>query len=248
MPAKQANKSYIESTKLRIPSDLRTERKSIDLQKNRYSNQDWGSTSQNMITLLDTELKEPDTLLFFKGGIYQCTYNKDGCFSQSQLSLCYDVPQQQDLDRFRPIKMLLFPPTMKLDSFNFDHDKDKSYYIDELAFKEVSIGCSPERQVYQDITRAKREQYGLRHYVTGTIHSAMGDTYFSMAISISDIQKSLKLWDRGQLIVILSCTRIMKNTILVGHKNEAIHGLKLVLQKPTQRSDYMDQIINTIIV
>ena len=77
-----------------------------------------------MITLLDTELKEPDTLLFFKGGIYQCTYNKDGCFSQSQLSLCYDVPQQQDLDRFRPIKMLLFPPTMKLDSFDFDPDKD----------------------------------------------------------------------------------------------------------------------------
>ena len=43
----------------------------------------------------------------------------------------------------------------------------------------------------------------------------MGDTYNRMAILVSDTQKLFLLWDRSQLIFILSRTRILKNTILL---------------------------------
>ena len=59
----------------------------------------------------------------------------------------------------------------------------------------------------------------------------MGDTYNHMAILVRDIEKIFLLWDRGQLIVILSCTRIMKNAIFVGPKNERINGLKVLLNQ-----------------
>ena len=89
-----------------------------------------------------------------------------------------------------------------------------------------------------------RKQYGLRHYVTGTIHSAMGDTYNKMAISISDTNKDFSLWDRGQLIVALSQTRLMKKTIFVGNKNETINALKRLLTHRTQWCDYISEVIN----
>ena len=39
------------------------------------------------------------------------------------------------------------------------------------------------------------------------------------------------LWDRGQLIIILSRARMIKNTICFCPKNETIHGLKFLLTK-----------------
>ena len=88
----------------------------------------------------------------------------------------------------------------------------------QIGFKEVSIGQAPEQIVFYDYLKCIRRQYGLRHCVTGTIYDAMGDTYNCMAILVSNTEKLFSLWDRGQLIVILSRTRI-KNDIFVGPKN-----------------------------
>ena len=76
--------------------------------------------------------------MFFKGDTFQCIYNQDGVFIHSQLSICYDVPQKKDLDRFLKIKMLVSPPTIKYDAFIFDPDLPKYHYI-QIGFKEVSI-------------------------------------------------------------------------------------------------------------
>ena len=64
-----------------------------------------------------------------------------------------------------------------------------------------------------------------------------------MAMSLSDTKKSFSLWDRGQLLVILLRTRIMKNTILVGPKNETTHGLKLLLNKRTNWCYYIEEVM-----
>ena len=52
------------------------------------------------------------------------------------------------------------------------------------------------------------------------------------------------LWDRGQLIVILLRTRIMKNNIFVGPKNETIRELKIMLNQRTQWCDYIEEVMN----
>ena len=115
----------------------------------------------------------------------------------------------------------------------------KDHYI-QIGFKEISIGQATEYIVFYDDLKCISRQYGLRHYVTGTIHGAMGDTYDCMEISVSDTKKSFPLWDHNQLIVILLRTRIMKNTIFVGPRNEKIHGLKLLLNQRTQCCDYIE--------
>ena len=240
VPAKEASRNFIRSVE-RIHIEY-TKRKCIDLQRRMYSHQEWSSATTKTSTFLDSRAKEQETLCFFKGAIFQCTFNQDGSFSQAQLSLCYDIPSTEDLDNFRRIKMLVFPPTRKYDSFDFDPHLPKDHYI-QLGFKEVSISQAPETIYYYDDIKCIRRQYGLRHYVTGTIHSAMGDTYNRMAISVSNVDKLFSLCDRGQLIVILSRTRIMKNTIFVGPKTETIHALKHLLTQRTQWSDYIGEVM-----
>ena len=106
------------------------------------------------------------------------------------------------------------------------------HYI-QIGFKEVSIRQSPEQISFYNDVKCIHCHCGLRYYVTGTIHGAMGDTYNRMAISVSDIEKIFSLWDHGQLIVISSRTRIMINTIFVGPNNGKIRGLKILFDQRT---------------
>ena len=97
---------------------------------------------------------------------------------------------------------------------------------------------------FYDSLKCIRRQYGLCHYVTETIHVAMRDTYSRIEISVSGNEKLSLLWDRGQLIVILPRTRIIKNTIFFGPKNEAICVLKILLNKKTQWYNYIEEVMS----
>lgn len=246
VPAKESVKDFVASVRRNFARSDRRECKSIDLQKLRYSHEDWCTATPAMSTYLDKCVKEQEVLCFHKGAIFQCTHNKDGVYSRSQLALCYDLPDQSDLDQFKKIKILLFPPSVKFDSFSFDPTKPKEYYIEQLGFKEVMIEKAPENIQFIDDTKVQRQQYGIRNYVTGTIHSAMGDTYTRMAVAISNLLKLFTLWDRGQLIVILSRTRLMENTIFVGPKTETIKALKNLLVQRTQWCDYISEIMSIV--
>ena len=121
--------------------------------------------------------------MFFKGDIFQGSYNKYGVFSHYQIYLCYYVPQKIDLDSFRRIEILFPPHTIKYDTFIFNPDLPKYHYI-QICFKEVSIGQAPEHIVFYDDLKYICRHYVLRHYVTGTMHGTMGKKYNCMAISV----------------------------------------------------------------
>jgi len=89
--------NILESPLARIPVELGStkERRQIeernrrekkaeeDVEKLRYSHEDWNSFRSNFFSI-GTETNE---LLFFKGVIFECTYNDSGKFSQSQMAL-----------------------------------------------------------------------------------------------------------------------------------------------------------------
>ena len=105
--------------------------------------------------------------------------------------------------------MSVLPPTIKYDTFILNPDSQKENYI-QISFKEVSTGKYPEQIFFYNDLKCIRHQYGLRHFITGTIYGAMGATYNYMEILVSDTEKLFSLWYFGQLIVILLRTRIMK--------------------------------------
>ena len=61
----------------------------------------------------------------------------------------------------------------------------------------------------------ERKKYGLRYHVMSTIHACQGDTLLSMATDISHNNENFKICDKGQMVIILSCKKRARDTILV---------------------------------
>ena len=56
------------------------------------------------------------------------------------------------------------------------------------------------------------------------------------------------MWDKGQMIVILSRTKLAKDTIFVGDKNDTLSALKHLLTRRTQWTDYMEEVLELITI
>ena len=108
---------------------------------------------------------------------------------------------------------------------------------------------APERTQYlTGNNQGKRKQYGLKHHVTSTIHADMGDTLPSMATEISLCNSNFNMWDKGQMIEVLSRTKYAKDTIFVGDKNDTLAALKNLLTRKMQWTDYMEEVLQLITV
>ena len=67
----------------------------------------------------------------------------------------------------------------------------------------------------------------------------MCDTLKKVATEIPDKNESFKLWDKLQVIVAYSKTKLGKNTIFVGDKQATISALTSLIQQKNQWKVYM---------
>ena len=74
----------------------------------------------------------------------------------------------------------------------------------------------------------------------------MGDTLPSIATTISMTDRNFYLWDKGQLIVIISRTRLAIDTIFVGDKGSTLNALVAILKCRTQWTDHMENILKVV--
>ena len=235
--------SYLTQKHNNTPHELRV-RRAYDTYKSRYSHE-WTLVQDDMKDELNQKCKEPETLMFEKGLIYTITFN-DSTKSNSQKAILYYLPSQVTLENFGSIKVLLSPPGCK--DVTYYSDKPKQYYIDR-GFKEVNVECCPQR-VYRlaNNVQCMRKQYGMQHYVAGTVHAIMGDTLPSIATTISMNNRNFSLWDKGQLLVLISRTKEAKNTIFVGEKEDTLKALECILKTRTQWTDHMENILRCVTI
>ena len=222
------------------PVDIR-ERVAEDIQNPQQSHQEWQVANELTTQSLDHKCKEPKTLLFFRGAIYQFTYNDDGNFSQSQLGLLLQLPSQDSVDNFRKIPIMVAPPGIKV--VEFDETKVKHQYITD-GWIEKLVGMCPEfTHTVKMHMRGQRKQYGLRHHLTSTVHASMGDTLHKIVTEISSEENDFRLWDKAQAVVLLSRTKLGSDIIFVGNKMETINALASLIQTSNQWMNYMENIL-----
>jgi predicted GIY-YIG superfamily endonuclease len=244
IPAREASRQFVASVKRQVASNEYIERLAEDLEKPVNSRADWIQATENTSHKMEQKVKEPQLLLFFRGAIFEMTFNAEGQFSNTQTCILFDIPSVDDLQNWRKIKVLKTPTGLR--EITFDPDASKEDYI-EKGFVEVSVGIAPGRTQYLGGgIQSKRKQYGLKHHFTSTIHAAMGDTLSSMAIEISFANSNFKMWDKGQMIVITSRTRMAQDTIFVGDKNDTLNALRHLLTRKTQWTDYMENVLDII--
>jgi predicted GIY-YIG superfamily endonuclease len=247
IPAKEAATDFANRIRRRYSTNELKEKTSDDVEKSQFSQQEWYTSSDRTTTALSQRLKEPRSLLFFRGAIYVCTFNHpNGFFSQAQMCLLFELPSQCDLDNWRSIKVLVAPPGLKVIVFN--EQKNKIEYLNQ-GYKEVKIGIAPQRtQSLANNIQGKRKQYGLKHHVSSTIHAAMGDTLIHMATSISNTDPNFNIWDKGQLVVLLSRTNYAIDSIFVGPKEETLAAFRTLLTLKSQWSDYIEDVLELVTI
>ena len=179
--------------------------------------------------------------MFFKGALYQFTFNQDGNFSQSQLCLLLKVPSNDDILHFRKVEVLAAPPGLKW--IMYDPNMTEDNYINK-GWDKVTVGLPPDRShKINNYLQAKRRQYGLKHHVTSTIHASMGDTLPRIATQISCSNAIFKLWDKAQIIVLLSQTKFAKDIIFVGNIESTLKAIIELCKYSNQWTDYMELIL-----
>ena len=247
VPVREATKQHDSRVKRHYSMDQIRERISDDVERSRFSQQEWSIAREQISIQLDHKVKEPRSLLFFRGAIYVCTFNDiSGSFSQSQMALLFELPSQDQLNNWQKVKVLIAPPGTK--EIIYHDTMTKQSFID-IGFIECFIGTAKEyTQSLKNNIQGKRKQYGLKPYVSSTIHGAMGDTLPYMVTQISTHDSNFCLWDKGQLVVLLSRTKLAENSMFIGPKNETLNALIQLLTSKTQWSNYIDDVLRLVTV
>ena len=151
---------------------------------------------------------------------------------------------QNTLNEFGSIKVLLAPSGCK--DISFDKNTTKESLL-ARGFAETTIGCAPHKIcILANTLQGVRKQFGIQHYIADTMHSIMGDTLSSITTTISDKDKNFSIWDKGQLLVIISRTKLAEDTIFVGDKESTLNTMVSILLIRTQWTNYMETILRVI--
>ena len=242
--SQEACDEYISQVKYQMHETEYIQIHCTDLQNPVHSLMDWVPALEIVSKSLDKKTKEPRCLLFFVGAVFEFTYNERGKFSQSQLAVMMELPEVQDNGSFEKISLYIAPPGVKEYVYSSEHTCS---FLESKGWKRESIGCVPER-IYSlpNAMKGKRRQYGLKHRVTATIHACQGDTLHKLVTQISSRSAEFNIWDKAQVVVLLSRTRRAEDMIFVGSAENTINCLIEKMKTRSQNTDYMEKVISLL--
>jgi hypothetical protein len=174
---------------------------------------------------------------------YEFTFNEHGQFNQTQLAILCDIPSDETISLFQPFSVLAAPPGVK----DIDFEIVSKQQLIDLHWKECQAVVAPQfTRSLQGGMKAKRQQYGLRPHISGTLHAVMGSTLFKVATEINIKGTGNQLWEKGQAVVLVSRTKRCKDLIFVGDKQATLDVITSLVQVQTQYDKYINHILNVL--
>ena len=202
----------------------------------------WVKASSVTSRLLADHVKEPAELYFYPRATYEITFNKEGHFAQSQLAVLADVPTKAQVREVEPVRVYLAPEGTKSIPTTLSSEKDflrNGYRIEQ-------VGQAPCRTQYIGLGfQAKRLQYGLRHRIAATIHAGMGQDLQAVITKV-DGPKMYRLFQREQVVVLLSRTHYAKDIYFVGDPVETAKVLWEALNVQSQYGEYLSYLMDQL--
>jgi hypothetical protein len=191
---------------------------------------------------LTRHCKEPPKLLFFLHAVYQFTYNDpSGAFTQSRLAILVDVPSAEQVDRGERVRVHAAPPGVKSAPLVITGRRQ----LEEEGWREVSVGMAPERtHTFKRLgVRAKRRMYGLRPFVSATLHSIQGATLVKIVTCIAWAVEEMRLWEKAQFLVLISRTHFLSDIYFVGDKAQTMKTVRKCLRMRSQFDEYTEHVL-----
>jgi predicted GIY-YIG superfamily endonuclease len=219
-------------------------RKSEDLENLKTSHGIWKEASPKVVNSLNKLVREPELLQLHEGLIIELTFNNGTKWSNGQIALIADLPDQAILDNWKPFPILLAPVGVR----NLPCHPCAVHILLQLGWKMEEIKPCPERSLHCfGGMFGKRRQYGIRPLAATTIHKAMGNDYNKIASCIIDDGISgFHLWEKAQVLVLISRVHEMKNIIFVGDKELTARKLLEIISSLPKYALYIDYLINCL--
>ena len=173
---------------------------------------------------LDRVCLAPQILVLFPNTVMQLTYNNNRpqggypVFSQSQLMVITEIPD----DNVQLVIGKLIPIGSQYRGIidpNWEHIVLKKIASNEHIFNTRLP------------LKARRIQYPLQYHLCQTIHKCMGDTLDKIATKLSTKDSKYSIWEKAQLLVVVSRVRTLDNLIFVGNWNENMKAVTKILKK-----------------
>jgi len=240
-----AEKCFLD--KVRSSCSAFVECKCEDHQMSSGSHSTWVEASEATSRALTKKVKDPDIVYFFPGAVYEMTHNnKSVGYSQSQISVLAEMPSRQQVDAHGDVALYIAPVGCKIIPEDVDIVSCPSQLADH-GWKLCQVGLAPERIVslWRGI-KAKRDQYCFKQRIASTVHAVMGNDVLQLVTKVSLTDKWYRLWDKEQIVVLLSRTSYARDIIFVGDPDDTINALVKLIKTRTQYAEYISHVLDML--
>ena len=194
---------------------------------------------------LNDKCLEPASLVVFRAAVMRLTYNNTNVtplcprFSQGQLCVVHDITAHPTDPSSSTISVRLVPPGHR--------DFDVNNLPDTWPLMVVKMRITPPLIVSNRRTKAWRKQFPLCHFVCSTVHKAIGETLPQIATQLSLTHKQYRLWEREQLLVLLSRVHSLDDITFVSQDpDDTLSAIMQLLLQPSRWAAHVDVVLNAL--
>ena len=181
----------------------------------------WEMAPQNISKQLDTSVREHKSVLVCEGDLMRVTKNdlsRPCKYSHGQTCRVIKIEFDEGGS----------PEAVHVEMANLGTN-DFPDKVTKVRFTQVS---TTSVTVTRSLVVARRVQIPLVNNESFTIHKCQGQEPVGVVTQMSDSDKSpFRIWDREQLITVMSRVRLLKNVYFVGSKEETLRAVEKVLRK-----------------
>ena len=207
----------------------------------------WTKTNDSSISnFLSKTCLEPEKLLFYVGAPMRLTRNDAELgFCQGQLCVVKELPQIENTT----ITLYVAPPCVReLPQVNARGVRD--YETNNWKTVKVrKIEGMPQFHKSRAFS-VRRIQYPLKPFEASTIHKCIGDDVPFLATQIASSnpieKKMFKLWEKNQLLVILSRVKQLKHITFIGPKELTLQTMRKIIFNVNQWDYFVDQFVQNL--
>ena len=195
----------------------------------------WQEATTSARRTLDNSCLEARELRVFVGCVVRLTYNSymaGPTFSQGQLAIVTHLPDPAIAPEIAEAHLRLLPPGCV----------DTTVMVGQAI--KVKRRLTPAVEVGRKGLLARRQQWPFRLYVSTTIHRVIGETTPILATQLALSNSKFVIWEKEQLLVVLSRVRSLDNLYFVGQMEELVATVKGLLAKTDPTEVFLDQLLS----
>ena len=199
--------------------------------------QEWAPASEHTVSQLDRKCAESKSLVIVQNSVMALTYNNNRrapnrpIFSQGQLVV---VTGWENADAPESLVVVgrLVPPGV-VHRAGVIPDNWQHIRVTRRNTPSITLGTR-----YTSL--AMRNQIPLRQHICMTLHRTLGETCEAIATEIGEKSSKFGLWEREQLLVLVSRVRSLDNLTFVGDRQRTWQAIAVLLRQWSLASEHID--------